>query len=76
MQVVIQRMQKKSETLGISQLQWKVADMLALPFEDASFDIVLEKGTMDVLFTDNDSPWQPKQEVCERVNKMLEETHR
>ena len=61
---------------GMGQLAWHVADMLELPFDSASFDAVVEKGTMDVLFVDNDSPWSPRPEVCARVERMLDETHR
>jgi hypothetical protein len=60
----------------MGQLAWHVADMLELPFDSASFDAVVEKGTMDVLFVDNDSPWSPRPEVCARVERMLDETHR
>lgn len=69
-------MQKKSEALGCHELKWEVADMLSLPYPASSFDIVLEKGTMDVLFVDSDSPWHPQAEVCERVHKLLAEVHR
>ena len=61
---------------GMDSLKWQVADMLSLPFQDGVFDAVIEKGTMDVLFVDNDSPWEPRPEVCERVARMLDETHR
>ena len=50
--------------------------MLNLPYADQTFDVVIEKGTMDVLFVDNDNPFDPKTEVKERVSKMLHETHR
>lgn len=76
MQVVIRRMEEKAAAAGMHGLKWQVADMLDLPFEDSSFDVVLEKGTMDVLFVDNDSPWQPKPEVCGRVHQMLSQVHR
>ena len=66
--------------LGPSCLQkWhvlQVADMLDLPYSDATFDVVIEKGTMDVLFVDNDNPFDPKAEVRQRVFQMLDETHR
>ena len=50
--------------------------MLDLPYSDATFDVVIEKGTMDVLFVDNDNPFDPKAEVQQRVFRMLDETHR
>ena len=61
---------------GMDSLKWQVADMLDLSFEAGTFDAVIEKGTMDVLFVDNDSPWDPNPEVRSRVLTMLDETHR
>ena len=69
-------MREQADAGGMHSLKWQVADMLALPFAAQSFDVVLEKGSMDVLFVDNDSPWQPKAEVCQRVHCMLAEAHR
>ena len=60
----------------MKSLKWQVADMLSLPFGAGAFDAVIEKGTMDVLFVDNDSPWDPNPEVRSRVLTMLDETHR
>lgn len=57
-------------------LKWRVADMLDLPFGDGTFDVVMEKGTMDVLFVDNDSPWDPDPAVCRKVHRMLRQIHR
>ena len=50
--------------------------MLDLPFANESFDVVIEKGSLDVLFVDNDNAFDPKAEVKMRVFQMLEETHR
>ncbi len=50
--------------------------MLDLPFANHMFDVVIEKGTMDVLFVDNDQPFDPRVAVKERVFQMLHETHR
>ena len=54
----------------------QVADMLALPYGDKHFDVVIEKATMDVLFVKNDSPFDPSEDVKLRVFQMLHETHR
>ena len=62
---------------GMDRLKWLVADMLDLQaFQSGAFDAVIEKGTMDVLFVDNDSPWDPSTEVRDRVSTMLDEVHR
>jgi SAM-dependent methyltransferase len=50
--------------------------MLSLPFPDGHFDVVIEKGAMDVLFVDTDSHWDPSQPVRERVHSMLRSVHR
>jgi hypothetical protein len=75
-QVVVKKMEAQAKAAGMNSLKWIVADMLDLPFPDSSFDVVLEKGTMDVLFVDNDSPWDPRNEVVTRVHQMLAEAHR
>jgi ubiquinone/menaquinone biosynthesis C-methylase UbiE len=75
-EVVIEKMRRQAEDAGMGSLRWEVADMLSLPFTDTSFDVVLEKGSMDVLFVDNDSPWNPRPEVVTRVHTMLAEAHR
>eukprot|EP00898_Chlorokybus_atmophyticus_P000149 jgi/Chlat1/1134/Chrsp111S08644 len=81
--VVIRRMREKHRHThpgkgahASYRLKWHVADMLDLPFGDATFDVVIEKGAMDVLFVDNRSPWDPSAAVLERVDRMLSSIHR
>jgi hypothetical protein len=38
-------------------------DMMAMTFASDSFDVVLDKATMDVIMTDNKDPWNPSEEV-------------
>ena len=44
---VVQRMRELAASRGCSAVQWQVADMLSLPFPDDSFDVVIEKGSID-----------------------------
>ena len=74
-QVVLQGMASQAEAAGLPGIRWIEADMLALPFGDAQYDAVLEKGTMDVLFVDS-SPWQVSDAVQQRVDMMLTQAHR
>ncbi len=74
--IVLPQLEMHDAVQGMDSLKWQVADMLSLPFQAEDFDAVIEKGTMDVLFVDNDSPWDPKPEVQSRVLQMLDETHR
>ncbi|CAI7886449.1 unnamed protein product [Closterium sp. NIES-54] len=57
-------------------MTWAVADMMALPFPDACFDVVLEKGVLDVLLVDSDSPWHVPPSIVHRVHTALSQAHR
>ncbi|KAK9836328.1 hypothetical protein WJX81_005572 [Elliptochloris bilobata] len=72
----IERMRARADALGVASIQWREADMLALPFDDAAFDAVVEKGAMDVLYTADASPWAPHPATAARVHRMLGEAHR
>ena len=45
-QTVIERMRERAAA-RCPGITWAVADLLALPFADASFDVVIEKGVID-----------------------------
>lgn len=51
-------------------------DMMNLIFEDETFDVVIDKATMDVVMTDNKDPWNPTDEVKERANKVMRNMQR
>ena len=57
-------------------LPMQVADMLQLPFADASFDVVVDKGTLDVLVVDADSLWDPQPSTKQRMFQAIDEVHR
>lgn len=61
---------------NLPAIKWQIADMLALPFADASFDAIIDKAGSDVLFTDAPSPWQLPEATRSRVHTMLQEAHR
>lgn len=47
-------------------------DMLNLQFQPQSFDIVLDKATMDVLQVDTEDPWNPQEAVLTRCRAYCE----
>jgi len=53
-------------------LQWKVMDMLNLEVDQSSFDVVIEKATLDVLFVKEKSPWHISDETQARLDKVLQ----
>lgn len=71
--IVVNKMRERTKLLGV---KYVVGDMMELPFPDRHFDCILEKGTLDVLFAENDSPWDPIPEVLENLRKTLDEADR
>ncbi|CAL1353377.1 unnamed protein product [Linum trigynum] len=74
--VAVDRMQRRLLSKGYKEIKVMQADMLDLPFGDESFEVVIEKGTMDVLFVNSGDPWNPKPESVNKVRTMLEGVHR
>ncbi|KAL6848847.1 hypothetical protein ACP4OV_021430 [Aristida adscensionis] len=73
--VAVQRMRDRLARQGTKGVEVVVADVLDLPFEQDSFDPVIEKNHVDVLFVDSD-PWNPNPTTVDNVMKMLEDIHR
>ncbi|XP_075489077.1 uncharacterized protein LOC142527955 [Primulina tabacum] len=74
--VAVEKMKQRLSSKGFKEIKVVEADMLNLPFEDECFDVVIEKGTMDVLFVDSGDPWNPEPLTTERVMAMLQGVHR
>ncbi|XP_073313260.1 uncharacterized protein [Primulina huaijiensis] len=74
--VAVEKMKQRLSSKGFKEIKVLEADMLDLPFEDECFDVVIEKGTMDVLFVDSGDPWNPEPLTKEKVMAMLQGVHR
>ncbi|KAE9447293.1 hypothetical protein C3L33_20863, partial [Rhododendron williamsianum] len=74
--VAVEKMQKKLLFKGYKEIKVLEADMLDLPFGNECFDVVIEKGTMDVLFVDSGDPWNPQPATVSRAMAMLQGVHR
>ncbi|KEH30388.1 putative endothelin-converting enzyme 1 [Medicago truncatula] len=74
--VAVHNMQNRLLSQGFKDIKVMQADMLELPFDDECFDLVIEKGTMDVLFVDSGDPWNPKPETMSKVMSTLKGVHR
>uniref|UniRef100_UPI00398E57E4 EEF1A lysine methyltransferase 4 n=1 Tax=Pristiophorus japonicus TaxID=55135 RepID=UPI00398E57E4 len=59
-----------------SGMEWKVMDAKALEFENESFDVVLEKGTLDAMMVDEKNPWNVSQETAEIIDQVSKEISR
>ncbi|XP_061204679.1 EEF1A lysine methyltransferase 4 [Neopsephotus bourkii] len=57
-------------------LHWAVMDIRALAFPDATFDVVLEKGTLDVLMVEETDPWNVSPQATATMHRVLAEVSR
>ncbi|XP_034989484.2 EEF1A lysine methyltransferase 4 isoform X2 [Zootoca vivipara] len=54
-------------------LHWAVMDAQALTFVDGSFDVVLEKGTLDSMMVEETDPWNVSSEARVLLDQVLTE---
>lgn len=69
---VISKM-KEQTLIKMPNMKWHVMDMLDLKFDSETYDVVLDKGSIDALMVDQEDVWNPKQEVINNVEKALQE---
>ncbi|XP_068933446.1 EEF1A lysine methyltransferase 4-like [Petaurus breviceps papuanus] len=59
-----------------SMLRWETMDARALSFPNSTFDVVLEKGTLDALLAGEQDPWTVSPEGIQTVDEVLSEVSR
>lgn len=69
--IVIRDMEAKYRNLGAT---WEVMDVRQMDFGNESFDIALDKSTLDCMF--HGSMWDPPDDVRDNINKYLSEVDR
>ncbi|KAM4695139.1 EEF1A lysine methyltransferase 4 [Discoglossus pictus] len=65
--------QRHADRTGMS---WQVMDARQLQFPDSSFDLVIEKGTLDAMMVEEKDPWRVSQETVTMVDQVLSEVSR
>ncbi|KJE92855.1 endothelin converting enzyme 2 [Capsaspora owczarzaki ATCC 30864] len=74
-QIVIDNMRERCNP-ECPRMKWVVMDMLAMTFENAEFDVVIEKGTIDALLVDQRDPWRPSRQLWKQMQQLLFHVHR
>nr|CRX79111.1 hypothetical protein ls5930a1_00147 [Leucosporidium scottii] len=58
------------------KMTWCTGDIRKLPFEDGSFDVCIDKGTMDAMMTQGGDPWNPPAEIMQACKEEVDEVCR
>lgn len=74
-QIVIDRMQSQHAST-CPGMTWIQGDVRSLPFEDSSFDVAIDKGTMDALMCEKGDVWNPSPEVIQNCKSEVDEVVR
>ncbi|KAF8523008.1 S-adenosyl-L-methionine-dependent methyltransferase [Gautieria morchelliformis] len=73
--VLIENMRAK-HTIKRPGMQWLEMDVRSLTFERNSFDVAIDKGTMDAMMTTKGDVWNPSPQVIENCTKEVDEVLR
>lgn len=71
--VLIEQMRER-----VPELDWRVMDIRELQEHAgelggaASWDVIIDKGTMDALMAENASVWNPSEQVLENVRREVD----
>jgi len=58
------------------EMEWHEMDIRDLKFEDDSFDVAIDKGTMDAMMTSVKDVWNPPEQVIEDCSREVSEVVR
>ncbi|KAF9006021.1 S-adenosyl-L-methionine-dependent methyltransferase [Cyathus striatus] len=73
--ILIQKMRER-HNVGRPEMEWHEMDVRSLQFDDNSFDIAIDKGTMDAMMTAKGDVWDPPQQVIDDCTKEVDEALR
>lgn len=58
---------------GCPGMTWHQMDVRQLSFPDASFDVILEKATLDAIMVEEKTPWEVSPETTCFIHQALTE---
>ncbi|KAF6728467.1 Endothelin-converting enzyme 2 [Oryzias melastigma] len=59
-----------------TSMTWQTMDVRELSFCDASFDVIIEKATLDAIMVDEKTPWEVSEETANFIHQALTESWR
>lgn len=68
--VVIENMRNKCQHT-CPDMEWEVMDILNMTYDPESFDVVIEKGTLDALMVHERDPWNISEETEKTIETVL-----
>ncbi|KAI9033996.1 S-adenosyl-L-methionine-dependent methyltransferase [Phycomyces nitens] len=66
----------KTRCAHMPEMEWLEMDIRDLKFDSSSFDVVIDKGTMDALMCDRGDVWDPSEELIAEVKAEVDEVER
>ncbi|KAJ3917822.1 S-adenosyl-L-methionine-dependent methyltransferase [Lentinula edodes] len=73
--IIVEKMKQRHRDAR-PQMEWHEMDVRDLKFDDSSFDVAIDKGTMDAMMTAKGDIWNPPQQVVEDCTKEVSEVIR
>ncbi|KAM5536605.1 hypothetical protein V8D89_009700 [Ganoderma adspersum] len=73
--ILIEKMKHKHADLA-PEMEWHEMDIRDLKFDADSFDVAIDKGTMDAMMTAKADVWDPPEEVVQNCNREVDEVLR
>jgi len=73
--VLIEQMRERHSQIR-PEMEWLEMDVRNLSFQADSFDVAIDKGTMDAMMTAKGDVWDPPQQVVDDCTKEVDETLR
>lgn len=72
-EAVIEHMKERTQDMEL--MEWKLADIFNLnqSFDSKTFDVAIDKGTLDALLTVKHDPWNPDPELLEKMHSYMKE---
>lgn len=67
--VVVSNMKNRSSEAR--HMKWLVMDITDMKFDQGSFDVVIEKATLDALLVDEKDPWHLSEHAHSLMNSIL-----